>query len=94
MAPSNLPVLPGERESPGRNRIPAARVSRMLKRCIVTEISTGCRHLLGNRFRHAAAVHRWRPDKVPSGCGYDQLEVTAPYELQKVFDAGRDQLGT
>jgi ATP-dependent DNA ligase len=44
-------------------------------------------HMQGDRFRHAAIFHRWRPDKRPIDCGYDQLEVTAPYELEKVFDA-------
>jgi ATP-dependent DNA ligase len=45
-------------------------------------------HLQGDRFRHAAIFLRWRPDKPPSACGYDQLEVTTPYELVKVFAAG------
>ncbi|MGE0812823.1 MAG: ATP-dependent DNA ligase [Vicinamibacterales bacterium] len=45
-------------------------------------------HMQGTRFRHAAIFQRWRPDKPPSSCGYDQLEVTAPYELAKVFGAG------
>ena len=40
----------------------------------------------GDRFRHAATFLRWRFDKPPSECRYDQLEVTAPYELQKIFD--------
>jgi ATP-dependent DNA ligase len=44
-------------------------------------------HMQGPRFRHAAVFQRWRPDKRPIDCGYDQLEVTAPYELAKVFDA-------
>jgi ATP-dependent DNA ligase len=44
-------------------------------------------HMQGDRFRHAAVFHRWRPDKPPSDCGYDQLEVTTPYELAKVFGA-------
>ena len=44
-------------------------------------------HMQGDRFRHAAIFSRWRPDKVPSDCRYDQLEVTTPYELQKVFGA-------
>jgi ATP-dependent DNA ligase len=44
-------------------------------------------HLQGDRFRHAATFLRWRPDKPPSECRYDQLEVTAPYELEKVFGA-------
>jgi ATP-dependent DNA ligase len=42
-------------------------------------------HLQGDRFRHAATFLRWRPDKQPSDCRYDQLEVTRPYELDKVF---------
>jgi ATP-dependent DNA ligase len=46
-------------------------------------------HMQGPRFRHAATFQRWRPDKDPRACGYDQLEVTTPYELEKVFGAGR-----
>jgi len=46
-------------------------------------------HLQGDRFRHAAVFLRWRPDKPPEECRYDQLEVTKPYELEKVFGAGR-----
>ena len=44
-------------------------------------------HLQGDRFRHGAVFLRWRPDKPPSDCRYDQLEVTKPYELDKVFGA-------
>jgi ATP-dependent DNA ligase len=46
-------------------------------------------HLQGDRFRHAAVFLRWRPDKPPKDCRYDQLEVTKAYELEKVFGAGR-----
>jgi ATP-dependent DNA ligase len=46
-------------------------------------------HLQGDRFRHATVFQRWRPDKAPADCRYDQLEVTTPYELEKVFGAGR-----
>jgi ATP-dependent DNA ligase len=44
-------------------------------------------HMQGSRFRHAAVFQRWRPDKTPQDCRYDQLEVTTPYELQNVFGA-------
>jgi ATP-dependent DNA ligase len=44
-------------------------------------------HLQGDRFRHAATFVRWRPDKPPQECRYDQLEVIAPYELANVFGA-------
>ncbi|MEX2155772.1 MAG: ATP-dependent DNA ligase [Gemmatimonadales bacterium] len=45
-------------------------------------------HMQGDRFRHAAVFLRWRPDKQPEACRYDQLEVTKPYELAKVFSSG------
>jgi ATP-dependent DNA ligase len=45
-------------------------------------------HLQGDRFRHAATFLRWRPDRQPRDCRYDQLEVTKPYELDKVFSSG------
>jgi ATP-dependent DNA ligase len=48
-------------------------------------------HLQGRRFRHATIFLRWRPDKRPSDCRYDQLEVTTPYELAKVFGVTGDQ---
>lgn len=44
-------------------------------------------HMQANRFRHAAVFLRWRPDKPPQDCRYDQLEVTTPFELSKVFGA-------
>jgi ATP-dependent DNA ligase len=44
-------------------------------------------HLQGDRFRHATIFLRWRPDKRPEDCRYDQLDVTTPYELEKVFGA-------
>jgi ATP-dependent DNA ligase len=46
-------------------------------------------HMQGDRFRHAAIFQRWRPDKPPAACRYDQLEVTTPYELERVFGAVR-----
>jgi ATP-dependent DNA ligase len=45
-------------------------------------------HLQGDRFRHATTFRRWRPDKSPAECRYDQLEVTMPFELENVFGAG------
>jgi len=42
-------------------------------------------HLQGDRFRHAATFLRWRADKPPADCRYDQLEVTPPAELAEIF---------
>ena len=45
-------------------------------------------HMQGDRFRHAAIFLRWRPDKPARDCRYDQLEVTRPYELERIFSSG------
>ncbi len=42
-------------------------------------------HLQGDRFRHATTFVRWRSDKPPEACRYDQLETTTPYLLSEVF---------
>ncbi|MGH9299956.1 MAG: ATP-dependent DNA ligase [Acidimicrobiales bacterium] len=42
-------------------------------------------HLQGDRFRHATTFRRWRPDREPRSCRYDQLETAAPAELSVVF---------
>ena len=41
--------------------------------------------LQSGRFRRVARFIRWRPDRDPSSCRYDQLEVIAPAELQSLF---------
>ena len=50
-------------------------------------------HMQGNRFRHPAQFVRWRPDKRPQDCRYDQLEVTPAYELERVFGYKSDSRG-
>ncbi len=45
----------------------------------------GYDHLQGDRFRHATTFRRWRPDRRPADCRYDQLETNAPYELGLIF---------
>ena len=42
-------------------------------------------HLQGDRFRHTARFARWRPDRDPRSCTYDQLDAPVPYELREVF---------
>jgi len=42
-------------------------------------------HLQGDRFRHATTFLRWRDDKRPADCRYDQLETTPPAELAEIF---------
>jgi ATP-dependent DNA ligase len=45
-------------------------------------------HLQGDRFRHATTFKRWRPDKQPSDCRYDQLEETPAFEIARIFGGG------
>jgi len=44
-------------------------------------------HLQGDRFRHGTTFVRWRGDKQPADCRYDQLEETPAYEIAKIFGA-------
>ncbi len=50
-------------------------------------------HLQGSRFRHATTFVRWRPDKPPAQCRYDQLEETAAFEIGRIFGVTPDDLG-
>lgn len=42
-------------------------------------------HMQSGRFRHTAQFRRWRTDKRPRDCTFDQLEVVAPHELATIF---------
>jgi ATP-dependent DNA ligase len=46
-------------------------------------------HMQAGRFRHMAHFRRWRPDKKPADCTYEQLEVVPPQELASIFAGGR-----
>ena len=49
----------------------------------------GFEKLEGHRFRHAARFLRWRPDKGPRECTYEQLEPPRPFDLSEVVSLGR-----
>jgi ATP-dependent DNA ligase len=46
-------------------------------------------HMQGTRFRHTAQFRRWRTDKAPSECTFEQLEVVPAQEIAEIFSAGR-----
>ena len=48
-------------------------------------LEVGYDHMEGRRFRHTAQFKRWRPDRDPASCGYDQLEEVASYDLAEVL---------
>jgi ATP-dependent DNA ligase len=45
-------------------------------------------HLQGARLRHTARFRRWRPDREPRSCTYEQMDVAVPSLLSEVFGAG------
>jgi ATP-dependent DNA ligase len=44
-------------------------------------------HMQGERFRHTAQFRRFRTDKQPRECNYEQLEVVPAQELAEIFSA-------
>jgi ATP-dependent DNA ligase len=48
-------------------------------------LEVGYDHMEGTRFRHTAQFKRWRPDRDPESCGYDQLDEPVGYDLAKVL---------
>ena len=43
-------------------------------------------HLQGPRLRHTARWRRWRPDRDPLSCTYEQMETAVPHELSAIFE--------
>src|SRR3954470_19651361 len=48
-------------------------------------LEVGYDHMEGSRFRHTAQFKRWRPDRDPECCGYEQLEEPVSYQLADVL---------
>jgi len=48
-------------------------------------LEVGYDHMEGRRFRHTAQFKRWRPDRDPESCGYDQLDEPVSYDLGSVL---------
>lgn len=42
-------------------------------------------HMEGTRFRHSGQFRRWRPDRDPESCGYEQLEEPMKFDLADVL---------
>ncbi len=49
---------------------------------LVAEV--GYEHMEGTRFRHTAQFKRWRDDREPESCTYEQLEEIARYDLDAI----------
>ncbi len=49
----------------------------------VAEVTFG--QLQSGRFRHGVRLVRWRPDRSPESCTYDQLDVADPVRFDDLF---------
>jgi ATP-dependent DNA ligase len=56
-----------------------------LRMGLVAEVSFG--QLEGRRFRHGVTFLRWRPDRTPESCTYDQLDVADPVSFHDFVSA-------
>jgi ATP-dependent DNA ligase len=50
----------------------------------VVELTFG--QLEGGRFRHGVRFQRWRPDRTPDSCRYEQLDVATPVRFETLLD--------
>jgi ATP-dependent DNA ligase len=48
-------------------------------------LEVGYDHMEGSRFRHTAQFKRWRTDRDPESCGYEQLDEPVSYDLASVL---------
>jgi ATP-dependent DNA ligase len=53
---------------------------------LVTEVAYD--HMEGRRFRHTAHFKRWRPDRDPRSCTYEQIERPVVFDLSEVLAGG------
>lgn len=84
-----LELGPGESFGPGRTPGGPSRWARgrdvswtAVKPSLTCE--AGFDRLRGDRLRHAATFIRWRPDKDPKACDFDQLVPPEPFSLEEV----------
>ena len=75
----------GHRIPGGQSRWSAGKDLSWEPLCAELIVEVAYDHMQGSRFRHTAQFRRWRKDKRPSDCTYDQLEVVPPQELAEIF---------
>ena len=88
-APEADPASTGQRMPGGQSRWSQGKDLSWepLRPELVVEVSY--EHMQGLRFRHMAHFRRWRTDKRPADCTYEQLEVVPAHELTLIFSSGR-----
>ncbi len=83
-----------EAAEPGGRRLPGVASRWNAKKDLSFEllrpelvVEAAFEHLQGSRLRHTAQFRRWRPDREPRSCTYEQVEVAVPALLADVFGA-------
>jgi ATP-dependent DNA ligase len=62
-----------------------------LRPALVVEVAYD--HMEGRRFRHTAQFRRWRPDREPTSCTYEQLERPIGFDLADILAGGTGEPG-
>jgi len=75
-------VVTGEGE---RSRFAAAKDTTFVKLRPERVAEVAYDQMEGMRFRHTAQFVRWRPDREPSSCTFEQLERPTAYDLDEVL---------
>lgn len=92
--PSEADVTAGQRRPGGESRWTGGRDSSWVPLRIERVAEVGFSQIQGDparrwgpsaRFRHPATFVRWRPDREPGSCTYEQLEVLPPAELMDLL---------
>ncbi|PFG43299.1 ATP-dependent DNA ligase [Isoptericola jiangsuensis] len=71
----------GERRPGAQSRWSAGKDLSFTPLRVERVLEVGYDHMEGSRFRHTAQLKRWRPDRDPASCTYDQLEEPVGYDL-------------
>lgn len=80
---------PWTRVAAGRRPTAVSRWRTELKETVLISPMPVCtvtyEHLQGTRFRHSAQFQRWRPDREPDSCTFEQLQEVPRYDLADVL---------
>ncbi|MCK9793502.1 ATP-dependent DNA ligase [Isoptericola sp. 4D.3] len=75
----------GERRPGAQSRWSAGKDLSFTPLRVERVLEVGYDHMEGSRFRHTAQFKRWRPDRDPASCTYDQLEEPVGYDLASLL---------
>jgi len=75
----------GERRPGAQSRWSAGKDLSFTPLRVERVLEVGYDHMEGSRFRHTAQFKRWRPDREPASCTYDQLVEPVGYDLAEIL---------